>query len=256
MLFAAGLGTRLKPLTDNIPKALVGFNGQTLLEWNIKRLLKAGFEHIVVNVHHFAPLVIQYLEDNKGFGANIVISDESSELLDTGGGLKKASSCFQKDQPILIHNVDIISDIDLKGFYDYHCAQNVLATLAVRNRKSSRVLLFDEEDLLRGWRNNATGELKIPTSGNNELAINNNLKSEIIDPTNLTPFAFSGIQVINYKLLSLITESDKFSMIDVYLRLSANHSIKAFRHDSDYWTDVGKIEELMKAENEIMKRIK
>lgn len=234
MIFAAGLGTRLRPLTDTKPKALVGFNGQTLLQWNIMRLLKAGFNRIVVNVHHFAPLVIKYLDENKGFGADIIVSDESDQLLDTGGGLKKAADHFKDGLPILIHNVDVISNIDLMALYNYHKAQHALATLAVRNRKSSRVLLFDDDDLLRGWRNNVTGELKLPLT--------------ISQPEKLQPLAFSGIQVINQELPGLLTETGKFSMIDVYLRLSITHAVRAYRHNEDYWTDVGKIEELKAAE--------
>ena len=237
MIFAAGLGTRLRPLTDHKPKALVGFNGQTLLQWNINRLKEAGFDRIVVNVHHFAPLVIKYLEDHNGFGTEIIISDESDLLLDTGGGLKKAQHQFKEGQPILIHNVDIISNIDLKALYQHHKSNHVLATLAVRNRNSSRVLLFDDKNLLRGWRNNSTGELKLPSADS--------------QPEKLHPLAFSGIQVIDYELLDLITETGKFSMIDVYLRLSATHKIISFRHNEDFWTDVGKIEELKAAERKI-----
>ena len=237
MIFAAGLGTRLKPLTDDKPKALVEFNGQTLLQWNINRLKEAGFNRIVVNAHHFAPLIINYLKDNNGFGAKIIISDESDQLLDTGGGLKKATKLFKNGQPILIHNVDVISNIDLMALYHHHERHDSLATLAVRNRNSSRELMFDNNDLLRGWRNNSTGELKLP-SGNSQ-------------PEMLHPLAFSGIQVIDYELLDLITETGKFSMIDVYLRLSASHPVKAFRHNEDFWTDVGKIEELKAAETAV-----
>lgn len=237
MIFAAGLGTRLRPLTDNKPKALVEINGQTLLQWNIIRLLNAGFKRIVVNVHHFAPLVIKYLEDNNGFGADIIVSDESDRLLDTGGGLKKAGNHFKDGQPILVHNVDIISNIDLMALYNYHQTHHSLVTLAVRDRKSSRVLLFDDADLLRGWRNNITGELKLPLADT--------------QPDILQPLAFSGIQVINQELLGLMTETGKFSMIDVYLRLSAIHPVMAYRHNSDYWTDVGKIDELKAAEEKL-----
>ena len=237
MLFAAGLGTRLRPLTDDKPKALVGFKDQTLLQWNINRLKEAGFNHIVVNVHHFAPMIINYLKENENFGADIIISDETDQLLDTGGGLKKAGIYFNNDQPILVHNVDVISNIDLKAFYTGHMKQNALATLAVRNRNSSRVLLFDDIGRLKGWRNKLTGELKLPNI--------------FTDPELLHPFAFSGIQVVNHDLLDLITETGKFSMIDVYLRLSVSHSIHAFRHDEDYWTDVGKIEDLRVAEKEM-----
>jgi NDP-sugar pyrophosphorylase family protein len=237
MIFAAGLGTRLRPLTDNIPKALVGFNGQTLLQWNINRLKEAGFNRIVVNVHHFAPLVIKYLEENKGFGAEIIISDESDLLLDTGAGLKNAQRYFKEGQPIMIHNVDVISNIDLKAFYQSHLKYQPLATLAVRVRNSSRLLMFDDDDLLRGWCNTLTGETKIPSPEN--------------QPNILRPLAFSGIQVIDYRLLDLITETGKFSMIDVYLRLSVSHKIMSYQHNADFWTDVGKIEELKTAETAV-----
>jgi len=237
MIFAAGLGTRLKPLTDNKPKALVEFNGQTLLQWNINRLKEAGFDRIVVNVHHFAPLVIKYLEENKGFGAEIIISDESDLLLDTGGGLKNAQRYFKEGQPILIHNVDIISNIDLKALYQFHLDHQALATLAVRVRNSSRLLIFDDDDLLIGWCNKLTNEVKIP--------------SPETQPDKQFLWAFSGIQVIDYRLLDLISETGKFSLIDVYLRLSVSNKIMAYHHNKDIWTDVGKIEELKTAETAV-----
>jgi NDP-sugar pyrophosphorylase family protein len=234
MIFAAGLGTRLRPLTDHKPKALVELNGQTLLQITIQKLIKAGFNHIVVNVHHFSQLVIDYLKENRNFGADIIISDESDCLLDTGGGLKKAAPFFPDGQPVLIHNVDIISSINLADLYATHCKNKVLATLAVRSRPSSRVLLFDEENLLRGWKNISTGELKLPLTATN--------------PNDLNAYAFSGIHIINHELLQLITETGKFSMIDVYLRLSASQPIMAYHHDADYWNDVGKHEQLKAAE--------
>ncbi len=234
MIFAAGLGTRLKPLTDNKPKALVELNGQTLLQIIIQKLQKAGFNRIVVNVHHFSQLVIDYLKENENFGADVIISDESDLLLDTGGGLKKASPLFPDKQPILIHNVDIISSINLTDLYTAHCKNEVLATLAVRSRPTSRVLLFDDDNLLRGWKNISTGQIKLPIAST--------------DPANLHPLAFSGIQMINHELLQLITETGKFSMIDVYLRLSAYHPIMAYQHNADYWNDVGKVEQLQAAE--------
>ncbi|NWJ51003.1 MAG: nucleotidyltransferase family protein [Bacteroidetes bacterium] len=230
MIFAAGLGTRLRPLTDDKPKALVELNGQTLLQITIQKLQKAGFNHIVVNVHHFSQLVIDYLNANNNFGVDVLISDESDFLLDTGGGLKKASPLFIDKEPILIHNVDIISSINLTDLYQTHCKKQVLATLAVRNRPTSRVLLFDENNLLRGWKNIITGALKLP------------LATTV--PDSLHPYAFSGIQIVNHELLQMISETGKFSMIDVYLRLSANHPIMAYQHDADYWNDVGKHEQL------------
>ena len=240
MIFAAGLGTRLRPLTNEKPKALVELNGKTLLQITIEKLQKAGFNHIVVNVHHFSNLVIDYLIANRNFGADILISDESDALLDTGGGLKKASPLFSDKEPILIHNVDIISSIDLPSLYETHCKNNVLATLAVRNRISSRVLLFDENNLLRGWKNISTGQLKLPIPST--------------DTNKLSPYAFSGIQIVNHELLQLISETGKFSMIDVYLRLSANHPVMAYQHDADYWNDVGKHEQLIAAEAYLRKK--
>src|ERR1035437_3232811 len=183
MIFAAGLGTRLRPLTNDKPKALVELNEQTLLQITIEKLQKAGFNHIVVNVHHFSQLVIDYLKANQNFGADILISDESDALLDTCGGLKKASPLFLDKEPILIHNVDIVSSINLLELYKTHCNNNVLATLAIRNRPSSRVLLFDENNLLRGWKNISTGTLKLPLTTSN--------------PDNLQPYAFSGIHIVN-----------------------------------------------------------
>ena len=240
MIFAAGLGTRLRPLTNDKPKALVELNEQTLLQITIEKLQKAGFNHIVVNVHHFSQLVIDYLKANQNFGADILISDESDALLDTGGGLKKASPLFLDKEPILIHNVDIVSSINLLELYKTHCNNNVLATLAIRNRPSSRVLLFDENNLLRGWKNISTGTSKLPLTTSN--------------PDNLQPYAFSGIHIVNHELLQLISETGKFSIIDVYLRLSANHSIMAYQHDADYWNDVGKHEQLKAAEEYLRKK--
>ncbi len=240
MIFAAGLGTRLRPLTNDKPKALVELNGQTLLQITIEKLQKAGFNHIVVNTHHFSQLVINYLKANQNFGADVVISDESDFLLDTGGGLKKAAPLFSDKEPILIHNVDIISSIDLLELYQTHCRNKVLATLAVRNRPSSRVLLFDESNLLRGWKNISTGALKLP------------LATTPVE--NLHPYAFSGIHIVNHELLQLISETGKFSMIDVYLRLSASHPIMAYQHDADYWNDVGKHEQLQAAEEYLIRK--
>ena len=161
MILAAGLGTRLKPLTNSTPKALVKFNDETLLSLLIKKLKAARIQNIVINVHHFADEIINYLKMNNNFNLNISVSDERDMLLDTGGGLKKAKKFFSTNEPILIHNVDVISDIDLNLFYEFHSLKNSLATLAVRNRKSSRRFLFSDDDMLCGWENQKTGEKKI-----------------------------------------------------------------------------------------------
>ncbi len=233
MIFAAGLGTRLKPLTDEIPKALVKINGMTLLEIAVKKLSSQGINDIIINVHHFAEKIKDYLKENNNFNVNIAVSDESDELLDTGGGLKKAS-CFLNDgNPFLIYNVDILSDINLRGLIDFHEKSNVLATLAVRQRKTSRYLLFNANNMLCGWQNEETREIRIV--GNFEKYLN--------------VAAFSGIQVVSPLIFDLISEEGKFSLVNLYLRLCENNRIIAYYHDDDKWMDVGKYEDLGKAKD-------
>lgn len=230
MIFAAGLGTRLRPLTNDRPKALVELEGKTLLEIVIKRLVYHGFTDIVVNVHHFADKVIQYLKDHNNFGVNIMISDERDMLLETGGGLKKAANLLQGTDPILICNVDILTNINYSRMLDVHRRSKAIATLAIRQRTTSRYLLFNQRKNLIGWTNNKTGEVKIS-------------KQTKAQPN---PFAFSGIQIIQSKFLELIHQTGKFSIIDVYLDLARTHQIKGYQHDNDVWLDVGKPESLKK----------
>jgi NDP-sugar pyrophosphorylase family protein len=231
MIYAAGLGTRLRPLTNFKPKALVEIKGITLLELTIARLKTAGFDEIIINVHHFAEQVKEFLKQKNNFNIHVEISEESEQLLDTGGGLKKASWFFDGNKAFLVYNVDVISDIDLKYLYNTAEQNHAIATLAVRERKTSRYLLFDDELNLCGWKNTKTGETKISKG---ELA-------------GLLPYAFSGIQIINPAIFDLINESGKFSMIDLYLRLAADNNIKAFMHNDGYWLDVGKPESLDEA---------
>jgi len=231
MIYAAGLGTRLRPLTDNKPKALVEINGVTLLEHTINKLKAAGFDEIIVNVHHFAELVKNFLTQKNNFGIRIEISDESEQLLDTGGGLKKASWFFDDGKAFLVHNVDVVSDIDLKKFHESFSQTGALASLAVRNRATSRYFLFDDDLNLCGWKNTETGEIKT-------------VKGEA---GNLSPLAFSGIQMISPGIFSLINESGKFSITGLYLRLAEENTIKAYRHDDGFWIDVGKPESLTEA---------
>jgi NDP-sugar pyrophosphorylase family protein len=233
MIFAAGLGTRLKPITDFKPKALVEVNGITLLEHTINRILLNGFNEIIINVHHFSDQIISFLKQRNNFGIRMEISDESGQLLDTGGGLKKAGWFFNDNEPFLVHNVDVISDIDLECMYQSHVQSNALATLAVRQRETSRYFLFNDEFKLCGWKNKKTGETKISS----------------VNADSLISLAFSGIQVLDQSIFELITETGKFSMIDVYLRLSTYHKIIGFRHDNDYWIDLGKPDSLKEAEN-------
>jgi NDP-sugar pyrophosphorylase family protein len=224
MILAAGLGTRLRPITDTLPKALVRVGGHTLLEGAIWHLADYGVKEIVINVHHFADQVIQYIEQNRNFGLNITISDERDQLLDTGGGLKNVSRFFGDGMPFFVRNVDIISDLDLKSMMDQHLKSHAIATLAIRNRETSRYFLFDPDRRLCGWTNVKTGE-----------------KILSVEPArNLERLAFSGIHVINPKIFALIREEGKFSLTDLYLRLAKDNLIKGFVETGSVWRDVGK----------------
>jgi len=233
LLFAAGLGTRLKEQTLTKPKALVDLAGKTLLQRAIEHLKDFGISDITINVFHFAGQVVSFLEENNSFGVTIHISDERDQLLDTGGGLKKAAVFLKGTEPILIYNVDVISNLDLNLLYKYHLEQKALATLVVRSRETSRYLMFDPNRQLTGWKNFSNGESRI--SREESFA-----KSQ--------PFAFSGIHIIHSELLDLITETGKFPIMDLYLRLAKTQSIKAFIDQSDLWMDLGKPEQLQTAE--------
>ncbi len=231
IIFAAGLGTRLSDETSDKPKALVEVGGKPLLARAIEKLKLGGVSEIVVNVHHFAALVIKYLQNND-FGIKINISDESEKLLDTGGGLKKASGFLSGCEPVLIYNVDIISNLDIQGLKKEHLKSGALATLTVRNRNTQRYLKFDKNRELVGWINKKTGETKISRPENFDNSIE---------------MAFSGIHIIQIELFSLMPENDKFSIIDLYLELAKNHLIKGYFDNSDLWMDVGKPHELEEA---------
>lgn len=230
MLFAAGLGTRLKPFTDFHPKALAPVNGKSLLEHNIHYLQKYGIQEVVVNVHHFAAQIEQVLEQNNGFGSQVYISDERNEVLETGGGLLKAAHFFQNED-FVVMNVDMLTNLNLKALIQNHQLSGALATLAVMKRESSRQLLFDNEMQLCAWRNNNNGEMKVAR-----------------EVTNTTEFAFSGIQIIHSDFFKHITQSGKFSIIDSYLQLAATQVIKGFDHSGDLILDVGKPESLVLAQ--------
>ena len=227
MIFAAGNGTRLQPETNSKPKALVEINGKTLLQLSIEKLKASGFTEIVVNVHHFASQIVDYLNENNNFGIKIHISNESDELLDTGGGLLFAKDFFKGEKTVLIYNVDVLSDINLQEMMKLHKENKALATLAVRNRETQRKLLFNSKNVLSGWKNFATGE---------EIITRKNDK-----PTDL---AFSGIHIIDTEIFKLIKSTGKFSIIKTYLELSKKHKIIAFTHNNSNWLDVGKPETL------------
>ncbi|MDI9366695.1 MAG: sugar phosphate nucleotidyltransferase [Flavobacterium sp.] len=231
IIFAAGLGTRLKPFTNKHPKALAVVNGKPLLQRNIEYLQQHGITNIIVNVHHFASQIIDAIEHNNGWGSQVCISDETDEVLETGGGLKRASSFFANVDDFVVINVDILTDLNLTAMLQSHKAQQPLATLATSNRKSSRYFLFNEADELCGWMNDKTGEQRIskPTTVANKKA-------------------FSGMHIISSKLLPLITQEGKFSMVDVYLNLAPSHIIKSFDHSNSKFIDVGKPENIVLAE--------
>jgi NDP-sugar pyrophosphorylase family protein len=227
MVFAAGLGTRLKDETSQKPKALVEVGGKTLLSHAIEKLKKSGITEIVINVHHFADQVIQYVNSND-FGIKIHISDERDLLLDTGGGLKKAAPFFEGTEPILIYNVDILSNIDLSLVNKQHLETGALATLTVRKRETQRYLKFSNKQLT-GWINKKTGETKISLP-------------EVFE--NSEEMAFSGIHIVQPEIFKMMPETERFSIIDLYLELAKTQKIMAFYDDSDLWIDVGKPEEL------------
>jgi NDP-sugar pyrophosphorylase family protein len=234
MIFAAGLGTRLMPITADKPKALAPFGSQTLLEYNLKFLAAQGVDYFVINIHHFSNKVVHYLMENNNFGLNLDLSYEP-ELLDTAGGIAKALHLFDKSSPILLYNVDIISNINLERFYNHHIQSQAAATLAVRQRETQRYLLFNEENRLAGWQDVAKGEQKW-----------------VDEPLlNVANFAFSGIHLVNYELLKRISIS-KISLTEFYLEQAKNHIISSYEHNEDYWFDCGKIETLSQAEKLVL----
>ena len=235
MIFAAGTGSRLKPLTDHTPKALIPIGGKPMLEHVILKLKSSGFDQIVINIHHLGNQIVDFLEANNNFGVRIEISDESDYLLDTGGGIKKATSLLCGNEPFLIHNVDILSNVDLKKLYDTHVQTNPLATLLVSQRNTSRYLLFNKENRLCGWRNHETGEVKS--------------YYPYFDPDQHNEYAFSGIHVLSPKILELMEEwTGKFSIINFYLAICAKTDIRAYMADNLTLLDIGKPETLAAAE--------
>jgi hypothetical protein len=254
MIFAAGLGTRLKPLTDRIPKALVRVGGKPLIEYVLKNLVAAGSKRIVVNVHHFANQIIEYLQQND-FGVDIRVSDETEMLLDTGGGIKNAAPFFNTSEPVLIHNVDILSNVDLRALYNYACEaeieQKVDAVLLVSLRKTKRYLIFNKDMRLVGWTNVDTGEVKSPYETLHELTFtqpydNNNVTNE---QYGYTLFAFSGIHVIGNKVFEAMNEcSAKFPIMDFYLQYAKDlHFVGKLKNNLKLM-DVGKLDTLAEAD--------
>ncbi len=238
MVLAAGLGTRLGPLTSDRPKALVTVAGRTLLEITLARLRKFGIDEVIINIHHHAGMIVDYLDAHHSFGMRIEVSRED-ELLDTGGGLKKAAHFFLHsgsgpEEPFLLHNVDVLSTIDLARMVALHTAQAALATLAVQQRASSRQLLFDSSGQLRGRRIHGADEgLATPAQP-------------------LDALAFSGIHVLSPRIFAAMSEQGTFSIVNAYLRLAAGgEKIVAFRADAAYWRDLGRPESILEAERDL-----
>ncbi len=229
MIFAAGLGTRLRPLTNDRPKAMVEFKGKPLLEHTIEKLRTVGVDHIVVNVHHFADKVIAFLQ-SKDFGLKISISDERAELLDTGGGLLKAAELLG-DEPFFIHNVDILSDVNLEAMLEAHKAHNAMATVGIRKTDSDRYFMRNGDGQLCGWGNNNTGEQIISRAGDD-----------------LENVSFTGIHIVSGGLFKYINPEGAVSIIDAYLKAATKENIYCFPCDDNQWMDVGTPEALKDAE--------
>lgn len=231
MIFSAGLGTRFKPWTDTHPKALAIVNGKSLLQRNIEYLRQYGITDVVVNVHHFPEQIIEAIKVNKGWDSNVVISDESDEVLETGGGLMKARHLLESYKIFISVNVDILTNLDLNKLMAFHQQHKPLVTFGVTNRKSSRVLLFDNDNRLCGWKNLQTGHEKIS-----------------IHKPNLFEKAYSCVVIYQPEIFSLIKQTGKFSIMDTYLDLAAEHVILGYDHSGDDLVDVGKPESVALAE--------
>ena len=243
MVLAAGLGERLRPLTDNRPKALVEIAGRTMLEITLSRLRAFGIREVIINVHHFSDMILEYLRTNDNFGMRIEVSREEV-LLDTGGGLKKAAyfflegaNCFE--EPCILHNVDVISTIDLRRMVQFHTENQALATLAVQHRETSRYLLFDEELQLCGRRSGPDQRTEFVRSSQRVEAL-----------------AFSGIHVISPRLFAMMIEEGVFSIITSYLRLAAlGERILAFRANEYYWRDLGRPDDVLQATQDLKQKV-
>lgn len=232
MIFSAGLGTRFKPWTDKHPKALAPVNGKSLLQRNIEYLQQYGIKDVIVNVHHFADQITNAIKKNKGWGSNVIISDETDNVLETGGGLLKAKELFTPGEKFITCNVDILTDLDLGKLVAFHEKHKPLISFAVSNRKTSRNFLFDKDDRLCGWLNSATGEKRIS-----------------VETKDLIQKAYSCVVVFEYDVFRHMPFTGKFSLTDMYLELARHHTILGYEHTGDKWVDVGKTESIAVAES-------
>ena len=232
MIFSAGLGTRFKPWTDHHPKALAPVNEKSLLQRNIEYLQQFGITEVIVNVHHFAGQVMEAVGQNKGWGSRVVFSDESDSVLETGGGLLKARDLFHGEEPFVTCNVDVLTDLDINKLFAFHQQHRPLISFGVTRRKSARYFLFDEDDRLCGWRNASTGEERI-----------------VVPKPGLIEKAYSCVVIFEPAIFPLIKFTGKFSLVEVYLDLAADHRILGYDHSGDRFVDVGKPESLAVAES-------
>lgn len=231
MILAAGYATRLGEIAQSRPKALLDLGGITLIEQAVNKLMMHGVDEIIVNIHHFPDMIRDYVESRSQFGAKIVFSDETDKLLNTGGGIMKAEWFLKDCDHFVVYNVDVISNIDLNAMIDWHRKAKALATLAVRNRHSSRVLLFDENNLLKGWKHTGSGETL--------------LSGENTGP--LKQYAFSGIHVVSPDIFRVVKKRDAFQIVPMYIGLAENQKILAYCHDADEWMDAGTKEQVPRA---------
>ena len=235
MILAAGLGTRLRPLTDGATKALVPFHGVPMVEGVIRKLYGAGIREIVVNVHHFAEDVTSFLKGINIEGLTLHISDESSQLMDTGGAILQAREFFSGEKSFLVHNVDVYTNLDIAGLIEAHMKDDSLVTIAVKKRTTSRSLLFNSENVLSGWRHNETGEERfLPDK-----------------PENLQDFGNSCVQVIDTELFETYPDTKPLNLVQMFLDLAADHKIRAYIHNQDYWYDLGRYESFQQAGKEL-----
>lgn len=236
MLFAAGLGTRFKPWSDSHPKALALVNGKSLLQRNVEYLAAYGIHNIILNVHHFAGQIVETVNRNNGWGSHITFSDESDQLLDTGGGMLKARDLLESTGRFVTINADILTDLDIHALAEFHQKQEALISFGITSRTSSRVLLFDSSWQLTGWRNNQSGEVRMVKGRTKE------------EPATFRAMAYSCVTVMESRVFALINQKGKFSLIDVYLDLAATEKIKGFDHSGDKLVDVGRQESIPIAE--------
>lgn len=239
IILAAGLGTRLRPVTSEKPKALVHVNGIPLLDYAVKHCRYYGVRDIIINVHHFPEMIIDHVRKNNSYGIRIEFSDERNELLETGGGIMKAAWFFEGCKNILAYNVDILSDLHIGNLIAYHESQSSVATLAVRNRKTSRYILIDQSRRMVGWKNMATNETLI----------------KVVPHSRIKPLGFSGIQVLSPSILPLLSKYPaRFSIMDAYIGVCKDHCIMSYQHDDGFWMDIGKLDMLAEADRVLSER--